>query len=71
MTTKPNALTSTIMHDRMPVLLSEPQEFDTWLNGSADAAYGLVRPYDADRMRIVQSGSEKADRLGELSTEAS
>jgi putative SOS response-associated peptidase YedK len=65
MTTNPNALTSTIMHDRMPVLLSEPQEFDAWLNGSPDAAYGLVRPYDADRMRIVQSGSDKADRLGE------
>jgi putative SOS response-associated peptidase YedK len=53
------------MHDRMPVLLSEPEEFDTWLNGSPDAAYGLVRPYDAARMCIVQSGSEKADRLGE------
>jgi putative SOS response-associated peptidase YedK len=64
MTTSPNALTSTIMHDRMPVLLSEPADWDTWLTGSPDAAYRLVRTYDAERMRIVQSGAEKRDLLG-------
>jgi putative SOS response-associated peptidase YedK len=64
MTTAPNSLTATIMHDRMPVLLSEPAEWETWLTGSPDAAYGLVRTYDAERMRIVQSGAEKRDLLG-------
>jgi putative SOS response-associated peptidase YedK len=64
MTTSPNALTATIMHDRMPVLLSEPAEWETWLTGSPDAAYSLVRTYDAERMRIVQSGTEKRDLLG-------
>lgn len=65
MTTKPNALTGTIMHDRMPVLLSEPEEFETWLSGPPDAAFKLVRTFEAERMRIVQSGPEKMDRLGE------
>lgn len=66
MTTKPNALTSTIMHDRMPVLLSEPEEFEKWLSGSAAEAFSLVRTFDAGRMRIVQSGSEKEDLLAEV-----
>ncbi|MDQ8700215.1 SOS response-associated peptidase [Hyphomicrobium sp. LHD-15] len=64
MTTSPNALTATIMHDRMPVLLSEPEDFETWLTGSPEAAYSLVRTYPAERMRIVQSGMDKQDLLG-------
>ncbi len=64
MTTSPNALTATIMHDRMPVLLSSPEDFETWLTGSPEAAYSLVRTYPAERMRIVQSGAAKRDLLG-------
>ena len=64
MTTTPNALTATIMHDRMPVLLSEEADFETWLSAPPEEAYRLVRTYDADRMRIVQSGKEKRDLLG-------
>lgn len=64
MTTAPNGLTATIMHDRMPVLLTEPEEFDTWLSGPPDAAYRLVRTLPAERMRIVQSGIQKRDLLG-------
>jgi putative SOS response-associated peptidase YedK len=63
-TTTPNALTATIMHDRMPVLLSEPEDFETWIAGSVEDAFRLVRTYDADRMRIVQSGADKEDLLG-------
>lgn len=63
MTTTPNTLTATIMHDRMPVLLTEPEHFDTWLHGSPEAAFDLVRTFPAERMRIVQSGNVKADRL--------
>lgn len=64
MTTKPNALTATIMHDRMPVLLSEEADFETWLTGTPEHAYGLVRTYPAEAMRIVQSGQEKRDLVG-------
>lgn len=61
MTTLPNALVSTINHERMPVLLTEEVEFERWLTGSAEDAYGLVKSYDAARMRIVQSGLDKKD----------
>lgn len=64
MTTSPNALTATIMHDRMPVLLSEKDDFETWLSGTPEDAFALVRTCPADAMRIVQSGNEKRDLLG-------
>lgn len=66
MTTTPNELTATIMHDRMPVLLSKPDDFEQWLTGTVDEAYALVRTFPADRMRIVQSGLEKQDWLGQM-----
>ena len=31
MTTAPNALTDNIIHERMPVLLSNEDDFETWL----------------------------------------
>jgi putative SOS response-associated peptidase YedK len=63
MTTTPNALVATINHERSPVLLTEEAEFATWLNGSPDDAFGLVREFPPDRMRIVQEGFDKLDRL--------
>lgn len=62
MTTLPNALTKTINHERSPVLLTGEDEFATWLNGSPEEAFSLIKPSDPDRMRIVQSGLEKEDR---------
>jgi putative SOS response-associated peptidase YedK len=63
MTTEPNALTASINHERMPVLLSGQEQFDTWLSGSAEEAFGLARSYPAEAMRIVQSGSDREDLL--------
>ena len=63
MTTLPNALTQAINHEHMPVLLTEEQEFETWLSGSPTEAFGLVRSFDPDRMRIVQEGFDKEDLL--------
>lgn len=63
-TTTPNALTATIMHDRMPVLLSDEQDFETWLSAPPEVAFRLVRTFPAERMRMVQSGSDKEDLLG-------
>jgi len=63
MTTEPNELTTSINHERMPVLLSNPVDFETWLSGSTDDAFKLARSYAADQMRIVQSGSERKDLL--------
>jgi putative SOS response-associated peptidase YedK len=61
MTTLPNALTTTINHERSPVLLTEESEFATWLTGTSDEAFGLIKTSDPARMRIVQSGFEKKD----------
>ena len=63
MTTLPNALTASINHERTPVLLSCEHEFETWLNGTPDQAFALVRPYPAEDMQMVQSGFEKRDML--------
>ncbi len=63
MTTEPNALTASINHERMPVLLSNRDDFETWLSGSTEEAFRLARSYAADQMRIVQSGSERKDLL--------
>ena len=64
LTTLPNALVATINHERMPVLLTHEDQFETWLNGSPQEALQLVASCDAERMRIVQSGSDREDLLG-------
>ena len=63
MTTEPNELTVSINHERTPVLLTDPADFETWLSGSTEDAFTLARSYAADQMRIVQSGSERKDLL--------
>jgi putative SOS response-associated peptidase YedK len=63
MTTTPNELVATINHERMPVLLTGDEEFETWLQGSSKEAFGLARQYPADAMRMVQAGLEKEDLL--------
>jgi putative SOS response-associated peptidase YedK len=63
MTTEPNELTQSTNHERMPVLMSDPDDFETWLSGSTEEAFKLARSYAADQMRIVQSGSEREDLL--------
>ena len=42
MTMEPNELTASINHERMPVLLTDPADFETWLLGSTDEAFKLA-----------------------------
>jgi putative SOS response-associated peptidase YedK len=63
LTTTPNALVATINHERMPVLLTGEEEFDTWLRAPAEEALALAREYPPEQMRIVQEGLEKEDLL--------
>ena len=63
MTTAPNALTDSINHERMPVLLIEEADFETWLSGTPAEAFALARSFDPAQMRIVQSWFEKKDLL--------
>ena len=61
MTTVPNALTSSINHERSPVLLTSEAQCSAWLNGSPEESMSLVKPIDAERLRIVREGFEKQD----------
>jgi putative SOS response-associated peptidase YedK len=47
----------------MPVLLTREEEFETWLKGSPDEAFALMREYPAEKMRLVQEGFDKEDLL--------
>jgi putative SOS response-associated peptidase YedK len=60
MTTTPNALVGTINHELMPVLFFTDEACETWINGSADQAFDLVREYSPGEMQIVQ-GFEKRE----------
>ena len=63
LTTTPNSLVSTINHERMPVLLTREEEFDTWFRAPTDEALSLAREYPPEQMCIVQEGFEKQDLL--------
>jgi putative SOS response-associated peptidase YedK len=63
MTTLPNAVTSTINHERSPVLLTQENAFSTWLTGTPEQAFGLIRTSDPEQIHIVQSGFDKEDLL--------
>lgn len=64
MTTVPNALTSSINHERSPVLLTNEYEMGLWMHGTAKEARSLLRPLAPDRMHIVQEGFDKRDHVG-------
>lgn len=61
--TSPNSLPAAIEHGRMPVLLTRDEEFEQWLRGNEEEALQLARPYEADKMRIVQEGAQRKDLL--------
>ena len=63
LTTTPNSLVATINHERMPVILTQEEEFDTWLKAPVDEAFALAREYPPEKMRIVQEGFYKEDRV--------
>ncbi|MBS0269666.1 MAG: hypothetical protein JSS54_11885 [Proteobacteria bacterium] len=50
-------------HERMPVLLSEAADFETWLSGTPAEVFALARSYYPAAMRIAQSGFDKMDLL--------
>lgn len=54
-TTTANELVQPVHPTRMVVIIN-PENYETWLTGSPDEAHQLLRPYLAERMRIVQNG---------------
>ena len=67
MTTEPNSATSSINHERSPVLLTTDEQRDAWLLGTPAEAAALVRPIAGEKLLVVQEGFEKKDLLGALS----
>jgi len=63
-TTTPNELTRQTHPDRTPMIL-DPDDYDTWLQGTPDEAFALIEPFPAERMVIHQSGEGlKSDHGG-------
>jgi hypothetical protein len=58
LTTTPNPQVSTINHERMPVLLTREQEFQTWLTGTPDEALALTREYPPIRNEHLNSSTD-------------
>lgn len=55
LTTTPNDIVKPVHPDRMPVIL-DPADYEIWLTGSEDDAFGLLKPFSAERMAVIDHG---------------
>jgi putative SOS response-associated peptidase YedK len=60
-----NAVVALIHPKAMPVILTTPDEIDTWLTAPTEVALQLQRPLPDDALRIVARG-ERKDEAGDL-----
>lgn len=60
LTTDPNAVVAPIHPKAMPVILTEPDEIETWLTAPWDEAKALQRPLDDRRLTIVTAPGKPA-----------
>ena len=61
LTTEPNDVVAPIHSKAMPVILTKPDEIETWLSAPAEEALKLQRPLPAGALKIVARG-EKYDQ---------
>jgi len=66
LTTEPNAEVRAIHPKAIPVILTTPQEVETWMTAPPDEALKLQRPLPDGLLRIVARGV-KEDPAGPLS----
>lgn len=59
LTTKPNAEVGAIHPKAMPVILTEPSEWATWLTTDAPEALALQRPLPDGALQIVACGAKQ------------
>jgi putative SOS response-associated peptidase YedK len=59
LTTKPNAEVEPVHPKAMPVILTEPEEIETWLTAPAEEALKLQRPLPDSSLKIVATGVKK------------
>jgi hypothetical protein len=56
LTTQPNAEVGAIHPKAMPVILTTPEEVETWMTAPADEALELQRPLPDGALRIIARG---------------
>jgi putative SOS response-associated peptidase YedK len=61
LTTAPNDVVRPVHSKAMPVILTEPAEWDTWLEAGIGTALELQRPLPADRLNIVALDQREGD----------
>ncbi len=59
LTTEANATVGAIHPKAMPVILTEPDEWEAWLTAPFDEAKALQRPLPEDVLRIVAEGKRR------------
>lgn len=59
LTTEANRVVGAVHPKAMPVILTEPDEWETWLTAPFDAARRLQRPLADDALRIVAEGDRQ------------
>lgn len=59
LTTEPNDVVAPIHKKAMPVILTEPDEWDTWLTAEPAAALALQRPLPDGQLQIVARGGRQ------------
>lgn len=59
LTTEPNAEVGAIHPKAMPVILTPPDEVDTWMTAPAEEALNLQRPLSDGALRIVACGMKE------------
>jgi len=59
LTTEPNSIVAPIHPKAMPVILTEPEEFELWMTAPWSQAARLQRPLPDDALRIVASGERQ------------
>jgi putative SOS response-associated peptidase YedK len=53
LTTEANEIVRPIHEKAMPVILTEPDEIETWLSAPWEEAKALQRPFPADRLVVL------------------
>jgi putative SOS response-associated peptidase YedK len=64
LTTEPNAEVGAIHPKAMPVILTTPEEVETWMAAPPDEALKLQRPLSDGALRIVARGVKEERRPG-------
>jgi putative SOS response-associated peptidase YedK len=64
LTTEANELVAPIHAQAMPVMLTG-DDIETWLEGSAEDALALAKPFPSERMQIVQRGPKEDQGEGD------